>query len=355
MVFPAESPHHRCTGASMETKLTPSRFLLARWISAAVVSIITLLAVTPAGAQTAPSAQDWPSKPIRVISPIGAGSAADILSRIFSEQLSAQLGQPVVVENRPGAGGTLGVNAVAKADPDGYTVLIHSNGYTIAPAVYPNLPYDPVKDLIAVTTLGYIPNVLVVAPSKNIRTLQELVATARAKPGSMNFASGGVGTPTHLAAERLRIGAAFEAQHIPFKGQPEAMTEVMTGRVDFYFCPVFPALPLIQEGKLIPLAVSGSKRLSSLPDVPTTTEAGFANSDYSFWVGLFVPAKTPPEIVKKLHDETVKAMQNPQLQAKLAKLSVVPMTMTSEQFGAYVKDQIAADGVLAKAAGMASQ
>lgn len=320
----------------------------------ATVQTLPARAQTSTPASTVASTGNWPSKPIRVISPIGAGSAADILSRIFSEQLAAQLGEPVVVENRPGAGGTIGVNAVAKADPDGYTILIHSNGYTIAPAVYPNLPYDPIKDLIAVTTLGYIPNVLVVAPEKNIRTLRDLVAAARAKPGSMNYASGGVGTPTHLAAERLRIGAVFEAQHIPFKGQPEAMTEVMTGRVDFYFCPVFPALPLIQEGKLIPLAVSGTTRLASLPDVPTTTEAGFANADYSFWIGMFVPARTPPDIVRKLHDETVKAMQTPALQAELAKLSVVPMTMTSEQFGSYVKDQIDADGALAKAAGIAS-
>jgi len=336
----------------MKTEVTRRAGWSARLWAVAAMSAATL-AIAPACAQTA--AQSWPSKPIRIISPIGAGSAADILARLFSEQLSAQIGQPVVVENRPGAGGTLGVNAVAKSEPDGYSVLIHSNGYTIAPAVYPNLPYDPVKDLIPVTTLGYIPNVLVVAPSKNIRTLQDLVAAARAKPDSMNYASGGVGTPTHLAAERLRIGAAFQAQHVPFKGQPEAMTEVMTGRVDFYFCPVFPALPLIQEGKLIPLAVSGAKRVSSLPHVPTTQEAGFANSDYSFWIGMFVPAHTPPDIVKKLHDETVKAMQTPALQEKLAKLSVVPMTMTSEQFSAYVKEQITSDAILAKAAGIAAQ
>ena len=336
----------------MKTEVTRRAGWSARLWAVAAMSAATL-AIAPACAQTA--AQSWPSKPIRIISPIGAGSAADILARLFSEQLSAQIGQPVVVENRPGAGGTLGVNAVAKSEPDGYSVLIHSNGYTIAPAVYPNLPYDPVKDLIPVTTLGYIPNVLVVAPSKNIRTLQDLVAAARAKPDSMNYASGGVGTPTHLAAERLRIGAAFQAQHVPFKGQPEAMTEVMTGRVEFYFCPVFPALPLIQEGKLIPLAVSGAKRVSSLPHVPTTQEAGFANSDYSFWIGMFVPAHTPPDIVKKLHDETVKAMQTPALQEKLAKLSVVPMTMTSEQFSAYVKEQITSDAILAKAAGIAAQ
>jgi len=307
----------------------------------------------PARAQgTAPA---WPAKPVRVISPIGAGSAADILSRTFSEQLSTQLGQPVVVENRPGAGGTLGANVVAKAPPDGYTILIHSNGHTIAPAVYPNLPYDPVRDFTAITSLAYFPNVLVVAPSKNIRTLQELVAVARSKPGSMNYASGGVGTPTHLAAERLRLSAGFEAQHVPFKSQPEALTEVIAGRVDFYFCPVFPALPFIQEGKLLPLAVSSTKRASSLPAVATTLELGFPNSDYIFWVGMFAPAHTPSAIVHKLHAETLNAMQTPALQDKLAKLGVEPLTMTPDQFAAYVKDEIAANAVLAKAAGIAAQ
>jgi tripartite-type tricarboxylate transporter receptor subunit TctC len=329
--------------------MTRKTFCSLKLFAAAVLSAMTLVAAGPA------RAQPWPSKPIRIISPIGAGSAADILARMFSEQLSAQLGQPVVVENRPGAGGTIGVNAVAKADPNGYTVLIHSNGYSIAPAVYPNLPYDPIKDFIAITTLGYFPNVLVVAPSTNFRTLKDLVAAARSKPGSMTYASGGVGTPTHLAAERFRINAAFEAQHVPFKSQPGAMTEVMMGRVDFYLCPVFPALPLIQNGKLVPLAVSGSKRVSDLPGVPTLLEAGFANSDYNFWVGMFVPANTPADIVEKLHDETVKVMQNTAFQEKLAKLSIVPMTMTSEQFDAYVKDDIAASAVLAKAAGIASQ
>lgn len=330
-------------------QMTRKTSCLSRLFAAAALSALTLVAIGPV------RAQPWPSKPIRIISPIGAGSAADILARMFSEQLSAQLGQPVVVENRPGAGGTIGVNAVAKADPNGYTVLIHSNGFAIAPAVYSNLPYDPIKDFITITTLGYFPNVLVVAPSKNFRTLQDLVAAARSKPGSMTYASGGVGTPTHLAAERFRISAAFEAQHVPFKSQPAAMTEVMTGRVDFYFCPVFPALPLIQAGKLVPLAVSGSKRVSALPGLPTVLEAGFANSDYNFWVGMFVPANTPADIVRKLHNETVKVMQNTAFQEKLEKLSIVPMTMTPEQFGAYVKDDIAASALLAKAAGIASQ
>jgi tripartite-type tricarboxylate transporter receptor subunit TctC len=301
------------------------------------------------------SSKVWPSKPIRVISPIGAGSAADILSRVFAEQLSVQVGEPVVVENRPGAGGTLGANAVAKATPDGYTLLIHSNGHTIAPAVYPNLPYSVVADFIAVSPLAYFPNVLVVAPSKNIASLKALVEAARGKPGTMNYASGGVGTPTHLAAERLRLAAGFAAQHIPFKSQPEALTEVVAGRVDFYFCPVFPALPLIRGGKLIALAVSGTKRVAVLPDVPTTAEAGFPNSDFNFWVGLFVPAHTPEAIVGKLHDEAQQVMQAKVVLDKLSQLGVEPMSMPQPEFAEFVKNEVEANGVLAKAAGIAAQ
>jgi tripartite-type tricarboxylate transporter receptor subunit TctC len=332
------------------------RATTCRWYLAAVVAFVAVMVGT-ACAETSsdPSAQAWPSKPIHVISPIGAGSAADLLSRVFSEQLSLQVSQPVVVENRPGAGGTIGAAATAKAAPDGYTLLIHSNGHTIAPAVYPNLPYNPVTDFIAVDPLAYFPNVLVVAPSKSISSLQALVAAARAKPGSMNYASGGVGTPTHLAAERLRLSAAFEAQHIPFKSQPEALTEVVAGRVDFYFCPVFPALPLIRDGKLIPLAVSGAKRVSVLPEVPTTQEAGFPNSDFNFWVGLFVPAHTPAAIVGKLHDEAQKVMQAKAVLDKLSQLGVEPMAMPQAEFAEFVKGEVDANAALAKAAGIAAQ
>jgi tripartite-type tricarboxylate transporter receptor subunit TctC len=322
-----------------------------------VAALAVFAVMTAAGSARGEGASQpvWPSKPLHVISPIGAGSAADILARVFSEQLSLQLGEPVVVENRPGAGGTLGANAVAKAAPDGYTLLIHSNGHTIAPAVYPNLPYNPVSDFIAVSPLAYFPNVLVVAPSKEVRSLQALVAAARAKSGSMNYASGGVGTPTHLAAERLRLGAGFSAQHIPFKSQPEAMSEVVAGRVDFYFCPVFPALPLIRDGKLVPLAVSGAKRVSVLPDVPTTQEAGFPNSDFNFWVGLFVPAHTPMPIVDKLHDEAAKVMQASAVRDKLSQLGVEPMAMPQAEFGEFVKGEVDANTALAKAAGIAAQ
>ena len=297
-------------------------------------------------------AQGWPAKPIRVVVPFTAGSATDIMARTVTEKLSVQLGQAIVVENRPGAGGTIGVNQVAKAEPDGYTLLVHSSSYTVTPSTYPNLPYDTLRDLTGVTPLGLLPNVLVIAPSKGIRTVQELVAAAKARPGAMNAASIGVGSATHLNAERFRLGAGIEAVNVPFKGTPEALTEVMTGRVDYYFCPVNAVLPLLKDGKLLALAVGSTKRSVALPDVPTTLELGILNSDYNFWVGMFVPAKTPREVVDRLYRETAKVLQSPDVRERLARLGAEPMDMPPQRFNAYIRDEIAANAALVKAAGI---
>ena len=180
-----------------------------------------------------------------------------------------------MVENRTGAGGTLGTSAVAKADPDGYTLLAHSNALTVAPAIYANLPYDTVNDFAAIIPFGSLPAVLIMSPEKGFKTIQEMVAAAKAKPGSFNYGSVGVGSGTHLSAEKLKLGAGFDAVHIPFRGGPEALTEVIAGRVDFYFCPINTALPLIREGKLVALVTNGTARAPELPDVPTTLEAGY--------------------------------------------------------------------------------
>src|SRR5215470_4226339 len=261
--------------------MTPRKFSIIRALSGCLMLLV---------AADVADADDWPSKSIRAIVPLTPGSATDVIPRTVFEYLSVRLGQTIVVENRVGAGGTIGAAAVAKADPDGYTLLVTSNAHTIAPFVQPNVPYDVVRDFAGITPLGNVPNVLVIAPSKNIRTIQQLVATAKAKPGLINYASGGTGTPPHLTAERFRLSAGFTGQHIPFKGAPEALTEVMTGRIDFYFSPITPALPLIRDGQLLALAVSSTKRASALPDVPTTVEAGYPNSDFDFWIGMFVPA-----------------------------------------------------------------
>jgi tripartite-type tricarboxylate transporter receptor subunit TctC len=296
-------------------------------------------------------AQAWPVKPLRVIVPVTAGSAIDIIARTVSDQLAGPLAQPVVVENRTGAGGTIGAASVAKADPDGYTILVHSSAHAIAPSTFPNLPYDTGRDFAGVTPLANVPLVLVVSPSK-YQSISELVAKAKANPGTINSAPVGAGAAAHLTAERFRLSAGFEAQQIPFRGAPEAMTEVMAGRVDFFFSPTLPTLPLVQDGKLKAIAVSSSKRASALPEVPTTLEAGFANSDYNFWIGMFVPAKTPREIIDRLHQETAKVLQMPGVREKLAALGGEPMTMSANEFDAFLHAEIAMNAALVKAAGI---
>ena len=304
------------------------------------------LSTMDAGAQT------WPTKPLRVIVPVGAGSTTDIIPRVVFEQLSPQLGQPIVVENRTGAGGTIGTSFVAKASPDGYTILAHGSAHTIAPALYSNLSYDPARDFAAVVPFGISPSVLVVAPAKGFRTVGDLVATAKARPGTFNFSSVGIGTATHLSAERFRFSAGVEAVHIPFKGGAEAMSEVMAGRVDFFFGPVGIVSPQLRDGKLAALVVNGAKRSAVLPDVPTTLEAGFANAEYPIWFGLFLPVKTPREIVDKLHRETLKALQAPKVREKLAALGLDPMVMTPKEFDAYVQKEVALNAALVKAIGI---
>ena len=299
-------------------------------------------------------AQGWPSKPVHVIVPVTPGSAIDIVARTISDQLTTQLGQPLVVENRTGAGGTIGAAAVAKADPDGHTILVHSTAHTIFPATFANLPFDTVRDFAGVTPVVNVPLVLIVSPAKH-RSLKGLVAAAKAKPGSINYATVGAGAAAHMTAERLRLSAGFEAQQIPFRGAPEAQTEVLAGRVDFFFSPVLAALPLIQSGQLLALAVSSSKRASALPDVPTTVEAGYPNSNYDFWIGFFLPAKTPRDIVETLYQEIRKAKEKPDMQAKFKALGGEPMDMTPAKFDVLIRDSVAMNRELAKAAGIKPQ
>jgi tripartite-type tricarboxylate transporter receptor subunit TctC len=308
-------------------------------------------AVLPAVSRIA-WAQAWPAKPIRAIVAGGAGSVVDVVPRVVFEQLSKQLGQPIVVENRTGAGGTIAVAAVAKADPDGYTILAQSSALAVAPWFHPNLSYDTVRDISGIAPIGSVPNVLVTSPLKGAKTIQAFVAAAKASPGSFNYTSTGVGTATHMSAERFRVSAGIEAVHVPVKSGPEALTEILSGRADFYFCPIGTALPFIREGKLSGLVVSGERRAPELPEVPTTSEAGFANADYILWLGLFAPVRTPRSLVDRLHGETVKAMQAGSVQEKLAILGVTPMSMTPEQFDAHIKDEIASNGLLVKAAGI---
>jgi tripartite-type tricarboxylate transporter receptor subunit TctC len=239
---------------------------------------------------------------------------------------------------------------VAKADPDGYTILINASAHSAAPAAYPNVTYDPARDFSAVIPFGTIPNVTVISPAKGIKTIGELVAAAKSR--SLTYASAGVGSATHWAAERLRVSAGFQAVHVPFRGGPEALTEVTTGRVDFSCMGMSAALGFIRDGQLIPLAVSSAKRSSALPDVPTTLESGLADSDYNYWMGLFVPANTPRAIVDQLYRETEKALRTPGVTDKFKPQGIEPMPMTSAEFDALIKREIEINIALVKAANL---
>lgn len=300
-------------------------------------------------------AQSWPAKPIRAIVPVGAGSSTDIVHRIVLEQLSTQLGQPIVVENRVGAGGTIGSAAVATAEPDGYTILAHGSAHTIAPALYKALPYHPARDFAAVVAIGTSPVVLVVLPGKGIKSAADLIAAAKARPNALNFSSVGIGSATHLSAERFQSSAGIQAVHIPFKGGAEAMTEVIAGRVDFFFGPVALVLPQVREGRLVALAVNTEQRSAALPEVPTTREAGFRDAEYPIWFGLFVPAKTPRPIIEMLNRETLKALQTAKVREKLVALGVDPMPMSPDQFAAYVEREVVLNALLAGKAGLKAE
>jgi tripartite-type tricarboxylate transporter receptor subunit TctC len=297
----------------------------------------------------------YPAKPIRVIVPFPAGSTTDIIARAIADKMSQSMGQQLVIDNRGGASGTIGQAAVAQAAPDGYTIMIHSSSHTVSPSTFARLPFDTVADFAGVTPISSTPNVLVISPSKNLKTLQELLAAARAKPGSMNFASAGQGSATHLNAEKFKLAAKIEATNIPFKGSAEAVTEVMAGRVDYYFSPIAPVIGQIRNGQLLPLAVGSPKRASALPNVPTTAEAGVPGSEFNFWIGMFAPAKTPREIVNRLNDEVAKALATPEVKERFTALGADAWTLKPDQFDAYIKDEIKSNAVLVKAAGLQVQ
>ena len=300
-------------------------------------------------------AQGYPSKPIKFVVPFSAGSATDIVARAVGEAMSRNMGQPIVIENKLGAGGTIAAAQVARSEPDGYTVLVHSSGHALNPALYKNLGYDTVKDLTGVTTLAAIPNVLVVNPAKGWKTQADLIAAVKAAPGKYNYASAGVGSGTHMNAEIFRLQAGLDALHVPYKGTPDAMSNVIGGSNDWFFAPLASALPLIRDGRLQALSVSTKARSSALPEVPTSIEAGLPASDYTLWVGMIVPSATPAAVVTKLHDEAVKALASPELKERMAKLGADPFPQSPEAFNAYIQSEMTVAERVVKAAGLKTQ
>ena len=318
-------------------------------------TLATLTCLTALSPLLASAQGVYPNKPIRVIVPFAAGSTTDIIARAIADKMGQSMGQTLVIDNRGGASGTIGQQAVATATPDGYTIMIHSSSHTVSPSTFAKLPFDTTGDFVGVTPISSTPNVLVISASKNIKTLQELLAAARAKPGSMNFASAGQGSATHLNAEKFKLAAKIDATNIPFKGSAEAVTEVMSGRVDYYFSPIAPVIGQIRNGQLVALAVGSPKRATALPQVPTTAEAGVPGSEFNFWIGMMAPAKTPRDIVNRLYDEVVKALATPEVRERFATLGADAWTLSPEQFDSYIKDEIKSNAVLVKAAGLLPQ
>ena len=307
---------------------------------------IAFLALALAG--TAASAQAFPTKPVKLVVPFSPGSTNDIVARAMSDKLTAALGQPVIVENRAGAGGTLGAGVVANAAPDGYTLLVSSSNHTISPAMMSNLPFDTLRDFAGVTTLAVMPVVLVVSAQARFNTVAELIAHGKANPKALNYASAGNGSSTHLNAEKFRVQGGFEAVHVPYKGTADGMAEIVGGRIDYMFAPLAATVSLIQGGKLKALAVGSPSRLPQWPNVPTTAEAGVA--DYVFWVGLLAPGKTPRAIIEKLNAEVVRVLDAPEIKARLDTLGARGSPMKPEEFDAFIREEMATNQRVVNAA-----
>jgi len=317
------------------------------------VSLILVLAGIIAAGPA--SAQGYPSRPIRFIAPITAGSGTDVLARALADRLTIALGQPVVVENRPGAGGAVGATFVAKSPPDGYTILVTSSALTSAPAIATSLTYDPIADFAGVSLLADLGTALMTSPATGFTSVLDLVRAAKARPGQLTYASSGIGSASHMTTEKFRTAAGFEGIHVPYRGAMEGVTDVMTGRIDFMTAPLAATLQLIRENRLRALATPAAARSSLIPEVPTMAEAGFPAASYESWVGVLAPKNTPRDVVNRLSQEIVKALQTPELRAQVAAASSDVRFSSPEAFDALIKEEVASNKALAVAAGIKPQ
>ena len=301
------------------------------------------------------SAQTYPSKAIKIIVPFTPGSATDVMARIVGERLNAAWGQPVVVENKPGAGGTIGIRDTARADPDGYTLVLVSSGHAVNHVLYKDLGYDTLKDLSCVAMLGSLPSVLIVPPTSPANSVKDLVAMLKAKPGQYNYATAGVGSGAHVSIEKFNVAAGVKALHVPLKGTPPILTETMSGRVEYAMVPAVSGMGPVRDGKVKPLAVTTSKRVAALPNVPTLGEAGFPGGESTFWLALLAPVKTPAEIVNKVNAEVGRALNSHDVMERLAKLGTEPMSMTPAEADAFIRREYEDLGNVMRAAGLTPQ
>jgi tripartite-type tricarboxylate transporter receptor subunit TctC len=330
------------------------RFLIQEVRTMKLIKILSAFGIGM-GVVMGASAEAYPGKPVRVIVPFTAGSATDIVARTVAQKLSELWGQTVVVDNRTGAGGTVGTGLAAKSQPNGYTLLLHSAAYAASPAVYSKLPYDTLKDFVEISALVSQPYVLTVGSSAGMKTVSGLIAAAKAKPLQINFGSAGSGSGTHLVAEKFRLSAGIEVVHVPYKGGPEATLDTITGRVTYWFPPVSLALPYIRDGKLLALGVSSAKRATLLPDVPTIAEAGVGGFEDSIWWGIWAPAGIPVAVVSSVERDIGRAIAAADVRDRLTRLGAEPMGMTRAEFTRFVRSEIESAARVTKAAGIKPQ
>ena len=320
-----------------------------------LVIATAILALAAAANTTSANAQTYPDKPIHVIVPFTPGSATDVVMRAVAQAMSTNIGQTVVVDNKTGAGGTIGAAQVAKSAPDGYTLLANSSAHTVNPSIYPNLAYDTAKDLMGVSLLAQLPNIMVASPARGWKTATDAANAAKAQPGKISYASAGVGSGTHMNAEKFKLSAGIDALHIPYRGTPEALADTMNGRTDYFFSPVIAALPMVRDGRVVALAAGSAKRSSVLPNVLTTEEAGFKGSAYDFWCALFAPAGTPPAVIARLNAEVRKALESPEVKERLDALGTDIAPTTPDELDRIVVRELKDNAVLVKEAGIKVQ
>ena len=284
----------------------------------------------------AAQAQSYPSRPVRIIGPSTPGGAADLLARLLGQHMSESFGQPVIVDNRPGAGNIIGTDAVAKAAPDGYTLLMAINNHAINAALYKSLPYDPLKDFAPVSLAVSTPHILVVHPAVPAKSVQELIQLAKKEPGKLHYASAGNGTAAHFAAELFKLAAGVDITHVPYKGLAGAMTDTMSGTVQVIFPSPLTALPQVRAGKLVALGVTSPRRSPSMPDLPTLQESGVAGYEFDSWYGLLAPRDTPEAVVARVHRAVVEALPKKDLQTRLATEAAEPVGSTPKEFAAFL-------------------
>jgi tripartite-type tricarboxylate transporter receptor subunit TctC len=316
---------------------------------------VLVLALFQAASAAAQTADLYPSKPVRLILPFPPGGGTDILGRLIAERLSASLGQPVVVENRGGAGGNVGAEAAAHSAPDGYTLLLVAPTLAISPSLYSKLAFDPTRDFAPISLVATVPNVMITNPSVPAKTLQEFIALAKAKPAAMNFGSGGSGTSNHLGGELFNIVAGVQLVHVPYKGVNLAMNDVLAGNIQLVLIGIPAAAPNIKSGRLRALAVLARERSAALPDVPTAAEAGLPDFEVTTWYGMLAPAGTPRPIVARLNGELVRIMHSPELKERLAAMATDPWTSTPEEFAAYIKEETARWAEVVRKAGIKAE